>query len=203
MSKMLSHYEQLAASYHLNRGQFDISELFEEFYNQIDRPASGLLLDLGCGAGDGFPDYFLQQGWQVEGIDFSAKMLELCQQYHPSIKTKQGDLTHLELEEDKYDIIESIYALFHIPNASQLQVLQECHKALKKGGYLYFTYATKEYTGSASYEGEVEFMGSPLYYAHEEPQTLQDTLKEIGYRNIRLTHKTIAGETFLWVSAQK
>ncbi len=200
---MLNHYEQLATSYHLNRGQFDLSELFEEFYHQIGRPASGLLLDLGCGAGDGFPDYFLQRGWQVEGIDFSAKMLELCQQYHPQIKTQQIDLSQLKLQAEKYDLIESIYALFHIPNASQRQVLRECYKALKKGGYIYFTYATKEYTGFASYEGEVEFMGSPLYYAHEEPPNLQHILQEIGYQNIKLTPKTIAGETFLWVSAQK
>lgn len=200
---MLTHYENLATNYHLNREQFDISDLFEEFYHQIQCPSSGLLLDLGCGAGDGFPSYFLQKGWQVEGVDFSAKMLELCHQHHPEIKTKHCDMQQLDIKANHYDIIESIYAIFHLPNEVQAQLLKKSYNGLKEGGYIYFTYATKEYTGSPRYEGTVSFMGTPLFYAHLEPESLQAKLQNIGFKNIIFSQKEVGGEAFLWVLAQK
>lgn len=203
MNEMLSHYENLASSYHLNRDSFDLSPLFDAFYQRLGCPSSGLLLDLGCGAGDGFPHYFIQHGWQVEGVDFSSKMLELCHQYHPEMQTQQCDLSKVEISPNRYDLIESIYALFHLPNDCQMALLQKCYEGLKEGGYLYFTYATQSYTGAASYEGTVNFMGSPLFYAHREPEVLRTCLEQIGFSDICMDAQDIAGECFLWVSARK
>lgn len=203
MNKMLSHYERLAEAYHDKRDCFDLSDLFEAFYAHLAPLESGLVLDLGCGAGDGFPTYFLQRGWRVEGVDFSEKMLALCHQQHPEMATTCADLSDWSHPEQRYDVIESIYALFHLSNEAQLRLLQGCYDALKSGGMIYFTYATKEYTGGARYEGLVDFMGSPLFYAHLEPETLQSELLAMGFVDIQLDQQEIGGESFLWVLARK
>ena len=70
---MLEKYNRLTEDYHKNRHAFDLSTIFNDFYESIGQPKSGLVLDLGCGAGDGFPEYFMSKGLSIEGIDFPQR----------------------------------------------------------------------------------------------------------------------------------
>ena len=203
MHTMLEKYNRLTEDYHKNRHAFDLSTIFNDFYESIGQPKSGLVLDLGCGAGDGFPEYFMSKGLSIEGIDFSPKMVSLCQEYHPEIKIHQADLTTVNIEKNRYEVIESIYAFFHISTIHQYELLQKCYEGLKTDGFMFFTYATQEYTGKETFEGFVDFMGTPLFYAHKTPQILVSDMREIGFKNIQMSKKEVGGEKFLWVSGQK
>ena len=203
MDTMLEKYNLLTETYHKNRHTFDLSIIFNDFYELIGQPNSGLVLDLGCGTGDGFPEYFISKGLSIEGVDFSPNMISLCQKYHPEIKIEQEDLTTVNIEKNRYEVIESIYAFFHISNIHQYELLQKCYEGLKKDGFMFFTYATQEYTGKETFEGFVDFMGTPLFYAHKTPQALASDMSEIGFKNIQLSKKEIEGEIFLWVCGQK
>ncbi len=69
MSDEMKHaYNRLAATYDANRGLFDMSDIFRGFFSLLGKQ-QGHLLDLGCGAGEPIPGYFLEKGWQVSGID--------------------------------------------------------------------------------------------------------------------------------------
>lgn len=203
MDTMLEKYNLMTETYHKNRHTFDLSIIFNDFYELIGQPNSGLVLDLGCGTGDGFPEYFISKGLSIEGVDFSPNMISLCQKYHPEIKIEQEDLTTVNIEKNRYEVIESIYAFFHISNIHQYELLQKCYEGLKKDGFMFFTYATQEYTGKETFEGFVDFMGTPLFYAHKTPQALASDMSEIGFKNIQLSKKEIEGEIFLWVCGQK
>ena len=52
-------YDEFAATYEANRGLFDMKSVLEPFFACLGRE-KGRLLDLGCGAGEPFPRFFLE-----------------------------------------------------------------------------------------------------------------------------------------------
>jgi hypothetical protein len=66
-----------------------------------------------------------------------------------------------------------------------------------------FTYATQFYTGSKQFEGTIQFMGRPLFYAHTTPQALRKILGETGFTVEDEQYRTIGGERFLWIMLRK
>lgn len=60
------------------------------------------LLELG--AGGGFNLFHLKNDFNITASDISLKMLELCNKLNPEVKTIQGDMRSLRLEE-KFDAV--------------------------------------------------------------------------------------------------
>lgn len=195
-------YDEFAATYEANRGLFDMNPVLQPFFAGLKRE-KGRLLDLGCGAGEPFPRYFLDQGWEVYGVDFSKKMLRLAAQYAPQMHTIYGDMTEVEFEPEQFDAITCIYSLFHVPRARHPALFAKFRRWLRPGGQTLFTYATREYTGHDEFEGEQEFMGQRLFYSHATPDQLRGQLAAAGLQVAGCDLREIGGETFLWVVACK
>ena len=193
-------YDEFADVYESNRGLFDMSPVLESFFAGLVRP-KGRLLDLGCGAGEPFPRYFLDRGWEVYGVDFSKKMLHLAAQYAPGMHTICDDMLEVEFAPAQFDALTCIYSLFHVPRARHPELFAKFRRWLRPGGQVLFTYATREYTGAAAFEGEKEFMGQQLFYSHTTPATLRAQLEEAGLAVRAFDFRDIGGETFLWVVA--
>ena len=64
-------YDEFAETYDKNRGLFDMTEVFDSFYERLEIK-KGRLLDMGCGAGEPFPRFFIDRGWTVTGVDFNS-----------------------------------------------------------------------------------------------------------------------------------
>ena len=167
------------------------------------RKARGRLLDLGCGAGEPFPRYFLDRGWEVVGVDFSANMLRLAARYAPEMRSICADMTEVEFAPAQFDAITCIYALFHVPRARHLALFAKFHRWLRPGGQILFTYATRAYTGADEFEGEKEFMGQRLFYSHATPENLRAQLEAAGLGVRAFDFRDIGGETFLWITAAR
>ncbi len=165
--------------------------------------AKGRLLDLGCGAGEPFPRYFLDRGWEVVGVDFSANMLRLAARYAPEMRSICADMTEVEFAPAQFDAITCIYALFHVPRARHLALFAKFHRWLRPGGQILFTYATRAYTGADEFEGEKEFMGQRLFYRHATPKNLRVQLEAAGLAVRAFDFRDIGGETFLWITAAR
>ena len=193
-------YDEFADVYESNRGLFDMSPVLGPFFNGLARP-KGRLLDLGCGAGEPFPRYFLDRGWEVYGVDFSKKMLHLAAQYAPGMHTICDDMLEVEFAPAQFDALTCIYSLFHVPRARHPELFAKFRRWLRPGGQVLFTYATREYTGAAAFEGEKEFMGQQLFYSHTTPETLRAQLAAAGLAVRAFDFRDIGGETFLWVVA--
>ena len=195
-------YDGFAEIYDESREQFDIDELIRSFYQRL-KSNQGELLDLGCGAGIPLARFFAERNWSVTGVDFSRKMLDLANKHVPQMKTVFADITQIEFDEKAFDAITAIYSLFHIPKDQHHDLFEKIYSWLKPGGMAFFTYATKEYTGNDVFDGYKEFLGQRLYYSHDTLQALNRLLHEIGFYVESKEYKTIAEETFLWVTLRK
>ena len=96
-------------------------------------------LDLGCGTGKVGEQLARFGKVNIAGIDISAGMLEIAHKKNIYQKLILGDLAERigEEESEKYDILFSSCAFYHIPNLTS--VIFECARILAPGGYLFFT----------------------------------------------------------------
>lgn len=200
--KLRDIYDGFAETYEANRGTFDMSGILAPFFAGLGK-AKGHLLDLGCGAGEPFPRYFLDRGWEVYGVDFSQKMLELATRYAPKMKILHADMLEVEFAPAHFDAITSIYSLFHTPRARHPELFAKFQRWLRPGGKVLFTYATKEYTGADEFEGFREFMGQSLFYSHTSPAKLRAALAHAQLQVEAIDLREIGGESFLWVTATR
>jgi SAM-dependent methyltransferase len=193
-------YDSFAETYEANRDQFDMSGLLGSFFEGLAKE-KGRLLDLGCGAGEPFPRFFLDRGWEVYGVDFSKKMLRLAAQYAPEMHTICDDMLEVDFEPAHFDAVTCIYSLFHVPHARHPELFAKFRRWLRPGGKALFTYASREYTGQEEFEGLMEFMGRNFFYSHTTPGTLRAQLETAGLSVESADLRDIGGETFLWVTA--
>ncbi|HET58200.1 MAG TPA: class I SAM-dependent methyltransferase [Deltaproteobacteria bacterium] len=193
-------YNGFAQTYEQNRGLFDMKDLLERFYDDLE-VEKGILLDLGCGAGEPFGRFFVDRNWRVTGVDFSDRMLEMAARYVPEMKTVCADMRDVDFAPGSFDAITAIYSLFHVPKADHPALFEKMRRWLNPTGKVLFTYATKEYTGSDEFDGYKEFMGEQLYYSHTTPEALYEDVRNAGFTISSSDYRDIGGETFLWVTA--
>lgn len=194
-------YNGFASTYEQNRGLFDMTDVINQFYNALE-VKKGSLLDLGCGAGEPFARFFVDNSWQVTGIDFSEKMLEMAARFVPEMQTVCKDMREIDFPAQSFDAITAVYSLFHVPKADHQSLFERMHRWLNPKGRALFTYATKEYTGSDEFDGYKEFMGQQLYYSHKTPKALYKDLINAGFKITSTDYRDIGGETFLWVTVK-
>ena len=130
--------------------------------------ARGHALDVGCGCNGRLDDFLSEQGFTVEGVDVSARMIALARERQPAMRFYQADVCQWELPRT-YDFITGWDSFWHVPLAEQGGVLRKLCEGLNDGGVLIFT------TGGVDRPGEVEdaYMGPPMYTAALGiPQTL-------------------------------
>lgn len=92
------------------------------------------ILDACTGTGD--IAYFIRQKEpyaSVTGIDFSENMLKIACKRQPDMDLRKGDVTHLEFEDNTFDIVTMGFGLRNITNPEK--ALSEIHRVLKAGGY--------------------------------------------------------------------
>lgn len=104
-------------------------------------PASGSILDVGCGPGQK-SKYLINKGFSITGIDFSEKMIQLAKEYAPEAKFFVRNIKeHLNFEES-FDGVFAQAVLLHIPKKEVKKVMENIIQPLNSGGYFYL--AVKE-----------------------------------------------------------
>lgn len=194
-------YDDFAADYDKSRGLFDMGDVLADFTRRL--PASGRLLELGCGAGEPFARHFIDRGWSVTGVDFSAGFLALAARYVPEMTRVQADMREAQFEPATFEAVCAVYSLFHVPRSSHAPLFSRIRDWLVPGGTVLFTYATRAYTGVDRFEGVMSFMGRDLFYSHGTPADMVGDLVAGGLELVEARERAIGGETFLWVTAAR
>lgn len=117
-------------------------------------------LDIGCGSSGRFIELLLQQGFLVDGIDISSKMIELARLRHPQVTFSNVDICDWKLPR-QYDVISAWDSVWHVPLVRQQEVLAKMLQGLAPGGVCIFT--------TPGVDGPTEkvdcAMGPPMYYS--------------------------------------
>ena len=160
-------YNKFAEHYDENRGLFDMTEVLNLFYGLIGKD-KGELLDLGCGAGEPFARFFVEHGWNVTGVDFSEKMLDLAARYVPEMKTICADMRKIDFAPAHFTAVSAVYSLFHIPGDDQTALLNKIYRWLCPQGLALFTYATKDTPAAMNLTATRTFWGSSCTIATKD-----------------------------------
>lgn len=139
------------------------------------RPHGGAALDVGCGCSGRFIDLLERCGYGVEGLDVSARMIELARQRNPSVTFYHADVCEWTPPK-QYDFITAWDSIWHVPLEYGRHVLRKLCGALTPGGV--FIWTTGGLDGTE--EKKDSTMGPPVYYGVLGiPLTLQ-TISEAG-----------------------
>src|SRR5687767_11876725 len=81
-------------------------------------------LDVGCGCNGRVINLLKAEGFQVEGVDVSERMVALARQRDPDLSFYHADICRWELLR-KYDFITAWDSIWHVPLAEQGRVLHK------------------------------------------------------------------------------
>ena len=105
--------------------------------NEVSGLAPGRALDLACGEGRNAV-WLAEQGWRVDGVDFSAvalaKAAQLADARGVAVEWTRADLVGHEPERDAYDLVVVLY--LQLPDAERGPVLRRAAAAVAPGGLL-------------------------------------------------------------------
>ena len=142
MDKTMEYYNKNADKFVLGTLNVDMMTIQKKFIGYI--PERGKVLDLGCGSGRDTL-FFKGLGYDVIAVDGSA---EMCKQAEKNIGQPVINMTFDKLDFDsEFDGIWACASLLHVPAGEIKAVLERVEKALKTGGYFYFSVKYGEFEG--------------------------------------------------------
>jgi 2-polyprenyl-3-methyl-5-hydroxy-6-metoxy-1,4-benzoquinol methylase len=152
-------YDELAS--HWNSGKFDRSNGIEQHRRAlrfVENKAKAI--DIGCGSSGRIIELLIGEGFEVEGLDISSRMIEYARGRHPEQQFHLADICEWEFP-GKYDFISAWDSIWHAPLDRHEAILRKLCAGLRKKGVLIFT------SGGLDGPGDVSnpFLGKPLYHA--------------------------------------
>jgi len=188
-------YNKIANDYYTHRDLNKFNGELESFFNML--PKNGKVLDVGCGAGIPTAKYLAKKGLVVTGIDISEKMLEMARVNVPQGEFIKKDMLQLDFEDNKFDGIISVYALFHVPKIKHQEIFQKFYRILKPGGILVIN------TGISESEGISNFFGVPMFWSNNRPEKTLEDVENSGFSIIFEGVLRRGGEYQYWIFAKK
>ena len=129
-----SYYRQNAASYAEATAKLLPNEALERFASQL-RPAA-FILDAGCGSGRDSA-WFSDHGFSVDAFDLCPELCEEARR-HFGIPARVASILDLAVNAE-YDGVWACASLVHFERDEILCALRNFSRALRPGGYLYFS----------------------------------------------------------------
>lgn len=128
-----------SAPYYDNFTEYDtiISKYYSEntaipnLIRELVGPGTGECMDLGCGSGINSP-LLKSLGYEVTGVDISAKQLAVAQKMHRLHEVVQADAEDLPFADNSFSTIMSCYT--HTDFEDWDAVAREVHRTLRPGG---------------------------------------------------------------------
>jgi SAM-dependent methyltransferase len=152
-------YDALAS--HWNGEEFNRKNGIEQHQNAVrflENKTSAI--DIGCGSSGRIIDLLVAEGFDVEGLDISPKMIALAKKRHPDQKFYLADICEWDFPKS-YDFISAWDSIWHAPLDQHEAVLKKLCASLTTQGICIFTSGGLD----TPQEGSNPFLGQPLYHA--------------------------------------
>ena len=136
------------------------------------------VLDLGCGTGEPLAKFFIENNYNLTGVDGSLKMVELCKKRFPDQRFIFCDMKELNLNQ-KFEVIIAWDSFFHLNKDNQRYMFKVFSSHTKLNGFLLFT--------SGPEESEVwsDNNGENLYHASLSEKEYRKLLKKYGFEVLK------------------
>jgi len=100
-------------------------------------PKSGKIIEAGCGLGR-FVKYLSDEGYDIEGIEYSEETVRIVKEIDPGLKVIQGDVLNMPYRTNSIDGIISLGVVEHFISGCD-KPLEEMYRILKPGGVAIIT----------------------------------------------------------------
>lgn len=162
-------------------------DVLNTIYNQIRSKNEARILDIGFGTGI-LTKRLYDDGYEIWGIDFSEKMIEISREKMPEAKLIQYDFTKgipEEAEDEKFDFIISTYALHHLNDAEKVKFLTKILNLLNNRGIILIgdvAFETREMHDKCKSDcGENNWDDEEFYFVFDE---IKKSFKEAEFTQI-------------------
>jgi ubiquinone/menaquinone biosynthesis C-methylase UbiE len=108
---------------------------FRTLENKLGSLNGREVLDLGCGRGRWSKEY-AQRGARVTGADISLEAIRLLADEMPQHCFVAGDITELNLPDQRFDVVNSVTVIQHMPEWKQRIAVDKLSRWVKPGGYV-------------------------------------------------------------------
>ena len=135
-------------------------EFLRKFLNLL--PRDSMVLDAACGAGRYMPQ-LIGEGRTVTGIDQSEGMLDQAREKFSEISFEKVGLQEMSFD-GIFDGAICMDAMEHVCPEDWPLVLSNFRRALKQGGFLYFTVEIQDEAEVKSAFEEAQKLGLPVLY---------------------------------------
>ena len=167
-------------------------------------PRGSKVVDLGCGAGVPFTQA-LAEDFDVTGVDFSARQLELAREHVPQARFIQSDMTEVAFPAASVDAVTAFFSVIHVRRELHSTLFSNTARWLKPGGIFLATLGTKD----RAEDWEDGWLGAPqMFWSYFTPEDALERITEAGLEVEKAELETVEDgidgpETFFWVLARK
>ena len=156
---------------------------FEFNYNKIPSLSPGQMLEVGCASGK-YLNEMANQGWKVEGIEFSEKAAKSACSLGYKVYT--GALETAPEPEQKYDLVVGWMVLEHLHEP--ILGLKKLHSWVKPGGWLAISVPNAASWEFSLFKDAWYALHLPNHLYHYTPPTLKKLLEQGGWKMTHVLH---------------
>lgn len=152
-------------------------EILNVIFNEVMQKKNSEVLDIGFGTGV-LTSKLYSNGHQIDGVDFSSKMIAIAQSVMPDANLIEWDIsTGLppEILGKKYDSIISTYTLHHLTDKEKIEFIANLRLLLKKDGKIFIgdiSFETREKLNKCRQDNIEYWDDDEFYFVYEEISSL-------------------------------
>ena len=163
-------------------------------------PQRARVLDLGCGAGLPVARELAARGFDVVGVDGSARQIEMARRNVAGSEFIQADITTVELSPAAFDAVAAFYSMTHISREEHPALLQRIATWLKPGGLFIASMGAGQLRDHCE-----EWLGVPMFFSHYGADENIELVHAAGLTVERTDVVAQDNEdaSFLWIIARR
>ena len=148
-------------------------DVLNTIYNIVHRKEKAKVLDIGFGTGV-LTKKLYDDGYEIYGIDFSERMLEIAKEKMPLAKLVQYDFSRglpKELENIQFNYIISTYAMHHLEDEDKIKFINKLEKYLSRDGRIIIgdiAFETRELLEQCKVKYENYWDDEEIYFVFDE-----------------------------------